>query len=677
MESNQKLIDSLLFKICKQLKSHDKQLNENFIKLKTNFDRFKFIWHLSFIGKELDNLFKTHRYNPKEAEKSSLYRKEGNEQFKIKRFYDAILKYNLSLKYASHQKSENTDENDLALSYANRSAVFYHLNEFHLCLNDIESALKFGYPEKSISKLIERKLNALIKLECFFSALECLKSNKANLSHESFKLFESKLKVDTLSDKNIQDPYEEFYFKNYGNINFELKKPNSKIPNADSSLVINYTQEKGYFLKAGKNIKVGELLVNEPPFASVLLGHKLDTNCFECMLKLNPLKMNITFCSQCSEVVYCSEKCADISWKTNHKFECKYFKLLLNESGLTHMEWLSLRIVLKAGKGYLLSIKPLLEEYEKRYEVIKRDSSSLLILDEEDTQVYKSDSYLAIFNLITNSSVRKLSDLFRRTFVSLFLVKLLEKSDFFQGDNSQDFKENQWFIGGLILRHLQAISCNAHEVSELKLSDAKKNAMASSSAEAIGAGIYAILSLFNHSCDPHVTRNFRGSKCQVRALQNIKKGEEIYDNYGVLYAVNDIKERHEKLKDQYFFDCKCSPCLNNWPLYDKIESDLEKNKILCNDCKSWLVKDCNLCLAELDNMKLHQLNAQTALNSFLNINSDFSQGDKVVVTTVENIFGYFCKYLELLYSHDVKRPFQEFNNYEEAIKQLLNLVNIK
>ena len=83
------------------------------------------------------------------------------------------------------------------------------------------------------------------------------------------------------------------------------------------------------------------------------------------------------------------------------------------------------------------------------------------------------------------------------------------------------------YVGGLLLRHLQSVACNAHEVSRLALCDdvsdgarkQQQQPMAHAFADGIGAGIYALLSMFNHSCDPHVTRTFRGSLCQVRWMR--------------------------------------------------------------------------------------------------------------------------------------------------------------
>lgn len=58
MEKNQDRLETTFVNICKKLKSHDKQLNEKFIKLTTNFDRFKFIWSLQFVHAEIDALLR-------------------------------------------------------------------------------------------------------------------------------------------------------------------------------------------------------------------------------------------------------------------------------------------------------------------------------------------------------------------------------------------------------------------------------------------------------------------------------------------------------------------------------------------------------------------------------------------------------------------------------------------
>lgn len=91
-------------------------------------------------------------------------------------------------------------------------------------------------------------------------------------------------------------------------------------------------------------------------------------------------------------------------------------------------------------------------------------------------------------------------------FMSAFLVKFLEVNHYFDSDISGatgELSENdKIFVGGLIMRNLQVLQFNSHEVFDLlKSSKAEANHTV-----AIGAALYTTLALFNHSCDPNIVR---------------------------------------------------------------------------------------------------------------------------------------------------------------------------
>ena len=52
-----------------------------------------------------------------------------------------------------------------------------------------------------------------------------------------------------------------------------------------------------------------------------------------------------------------------------------------------------------------------------------------------------------------------------------------------------------------------------------------------------------------------------------RALKTIFPNEKVYDNYGRHYHVEDKNTRQQMLAAQYFFDCNCSACKEDWPIY--------------------------------------------------------------------------------------------------------------
>lgn len=87
--------------------------------------------------------------------------------------------------------------------------------------------------------------------------------------------------------------------------------------------------------------------------------------------------------------------------------------------------------------------------------------------------------------------------------------------------------------------------------------------------------------LLNHSCMPNVIFSEKdGYMCFISVI-NIKKGEELFDNYiNIKMAKN---ERLKLLSKQYGFKCKCSRCncddIRIKDKFNKLELNIEKQSI--------------------------------------------------------------------------------------------------
>ena len=68
----------------------------------------------------------------------------------------------------------------------------------------------------------------------------------------------------------------------------------------------------------------------------------------------------------------------------------------------------------------------------------------------------------------------------------------------------------------------------------------------------------------------HCTRYFVGDTAIVRTIRSIGKGETVEDNYGPFFTKTIKEKRRKILKDRYFFLCMCTPCVENWPLYNQM-----------------------------------------------------------------------------------------------------------
>lgn len=100
--------------LIKKLQTADKLLNVSieFKDIQNNAERIKFLEKLLVDNNLIPKI--QDFFNPKNTQKSTNYRIEGNERFKNRDFLNALLCYNKSLSYA-----EENDEN-VGLSFASK-----------------------------------------------------------------------------------------------------------------------------------------------------------------------------------------------------------------------------------------------------------------------------------------------------------------------------------------------------------------------------------------------------------------------------------------------------------------------------------------------------------------------------------------------------------------------------
>lgn len=220
--------------------------------------------------------------------------------------------------------------------------------------------------------------------------------------------------------------------------------------------------------------------------------------------------------------MYCSEKCRTLSWDKNHYIDCPLLDIL-QKLEIGKMGFLALRIVIMVCRGQNLhSLITSLEDDGDRNKGFNRSGT------------YTSSDYSAIYWLVGNTEKRVIGDLFRRAVTAACILSCLENmTDFFSVDTnfpSPDITHYKLLVGGLLLRHLQNLPCNAHEVSELVTTETEipEEGVPVWKGIEIGAGAYAMLSLVNHSCDPNVVRHsYQGDTAVLRAIRPIARGEQV------------------------------------------------------------------------------------------------------------------------------------------------------
>lgn len=100
----------------------------------------------------------------------------------------------------------------------------------------------------------------------------------------------------------------------------------------------------------------------------------------------------------------------------------------------------------------------------------------------------------------------------------------------------------------------------------------------------------------DHSCEPNASVSFEGSKIIVRSLVDHENGLEV-DRVRISYIglMESTRRRREKLKNQYYFECRCSRCLD-----PDIESEMFS--VQCQNCsqiRPFEAESCSGCGYEM------------------------------------------------------------------------------
>lgn len=409
---------------------------------------------------------------------STYYRNLGNKRFQQTDNYQAWQYYNLSLLYAPL----SSDCYILALS--NRSAVFFSLENFCECLNDIDNVFSMKYPEKLREKLNKRRTACKEKM------------------------------VENYNVSNSNEP----------NIKFTLQDPlHPRFPCASSKLEVVYSKEMGRHVVARTDIKVGEVLVQEDPYFTLLLKSQYLFSCSYCLSR----SMNLLPCYHCCFALYCSDKCREKAWKDYHEVECPIMATLI-EMNFTKLELLALRTVIKARNDH--------SDWDSLFKTVKfaeehEDSEYRGHFKVNNEWVYDSQYYVSIHTLASNIEKRSVSDIFQKAVsAAVFLWLLEKKTKFLDNNNNEDEKNIRNFVAGTLILHIMTSPTNMHGIST-NVQTAVGHYVEEFS---VASAPYPFHSLLNHSCAPNVVRfcKLGTGRMTLFSLRPIKKGMQLFDNYG-------------------------------------------------------------------------------------------------------------------------------------------------
>jgi len=266
---------------------------------------------------------------------------------------------------------------------------------------------------------------------------------------------------------------------------------------------------KGRGMRALQPFHVGDLLFSCPAYAYVLTVNERGNHCEYCFAR----KEGLSKCGRCKQAFYCNVECQKEDWPM-HKLECSPMVVFGENWNPSETVRLTARILAKQ------QMHPERTPSEKLL-AVKEFESHLDKLDNEKKDLIQSD-IAALHH---------------------FYSKHLEFPD----------------SDSLVVLFAQ-VNCNGFTVEDEELSH-------------LGSAIFPDVALMNHSCCPNVIVTYKGTLAEVRAVQEISPGEEVFTSYiDLLYPTED---RNDRLRDSYFFTCQCQECTTK----DKDKAKVEIRKL--------------------------------------------------------------------------------------------------
>lgn len=279
------------------------------------------------------------------------------------------------------------------------------------------------------------------------------------------------------------------------------------------------------------------------------------TNCMDHVIDMIASPLN-------SKDVFCSEICLQEAMEFFHQRESLLIDVL-NKLDLTKTEWnAAFRAILRKPLSYFL---------ENRKELFtKFDVTFGTNLEKGD--IYSSDDYKALANLVTSEGTWYIQRLHYKAFVTWFFVQCLRKLNYFEAKQSTELSRDEIFIASLLIHLMNVASTNAIEIASYAVKSDPLTKM-EGTITPNGVSINPVIALLNHSCDPNITRVQNGRCTMAIANRTIQENEEISNIYFVGYWEKDIQTRAAYFMDRYQFKCQCMACTKKWP----ISEDLPKN----------------------------------------------------------------------------------------------------
>lgn len=450
------------------IESFEAPIKKDFAELKSDASRVNFVYDLLTFR---DLLPQPHWLTiPKNSKVCLTSVEQARNYAQIKDNLNALKAYNKALCFASDGQTK-------AEIYRARSQIYWSMNYYMFCVENIDLALNGNWSDLLKEKMQKRKT------EC----LDLIKNGKDE-------------------------------FVNFGNAetsDVQLSYAASKtIPCAVECLSIGQNKSFGKHIFTRKDLHPGDVLMIEKPFSAVLNKNSTYSHCTHC-LKNN--FFNLKPCLYTTSAMFCSDKCYNEAWTRYYQFEHKIMHgiyEILDCEVVAH----ALRLTLKSftmldQPESLLAFIKLMKQNPKNKNGVNLKSSE------------EAKTFFEIYQKLTHANCVSIEgNLEDSTYVAIayYMVLQTQMIEMLRNAEIQDlFKE-------IMMKLIKILQINGQETSNT-LMEVKGTV----EPHVNGNGIFLIQSLLNHSCVPNVTRVAlpNGANCVI-AIRPITGLSQLFDSYG-------------------------------------------------------------------------------------------------------------------------------------------------
>jgi len=524
----------------------------------------------------------------KDAAKSIKIREEGNKFFREGKFSECLRCYNNSILLAPCHNNfdELNDSAEFAMCLTNRAAILGKFKMHKNASEDLEVAIKSGYPKHLLYKAYQRlgvAYEGLGDQDKARSAYENLLTafDFSDIPNDKLKKMKNDARfalesLDTISSSKQPSINQ-----------LTLSSVHEDIKTFSSNIKIRKTETKGRFAVAGEKIGVGEVVSRETALVSSLIPSKRRTHCLHCCQEtICPLP-----CDGCCSVVFCSQECRKEGMVV-HRYECKISSFLstlpTNISQLTTQFLITVSAVLRHPVGFHLKV---FDNWKNGTEPEKDNKEAM--------------AYYGLHNLVKHFDEIDILQLFA---TAITMLQFLRKLDYC-GDDLKE--EEELKLGQILCHYFAAVLPNIHAIFEMKPTpeNPTKTCM-------VAVALFPnVASHFNHSCDPNTFVIDIGRTQVTVAARTILPGEEICHVYFGHFGDTSKDKRQSYLLQKYHFRCDCAACEHSYP---NTEQCLEITKTFVGTPKENMVTP--LSQLELENLDVQNAKLQQMTESALSKN---------------------------------------------------------